>query len=280
MAGQERFDTGQNVAPVFEGWMRNPDGSFDFYFGYMNRNWVEEPIVPIGPNNSFSPGPADRGQLTFFYPRRNLFTFSVRVPKDWGPKQELVWTLTVHGKTEQAFGWLQSEWEIDPLVIAENARTRYGRTPEEISANQPPSIRVDPVQPVTLPKALALTAAVTDDGRPPPRPKRSPRKGLPTLSAPPAPVNLPTYKMPIPPANDLSVLWIVYRGPAKVTFEPTGYQAVKADQVNDAKKSGKAVTTARFTQPGTYVLRATAADGLTTTSADVTVTVTGTGAQR
>jgi hypothetical protein len=37
--GQTRFDSGQNVVPVYEGWIRNPDGSFDLVFGYFNRNF-------------------------------------------------------------------------------------------------------------------------------------------------------------------------------------------------------------------------------------------------
>ena len=65
-AGQERFSRDQNVAPVYEGWIKKADGTYDMYFGYLNRNWVEEPIVPVGPNNSLSPGPEDRGQPTYF----------------------------------------------------------------------------------------------------------------------------------------------------------------------------------------------------------------------
>ena len=34
---------------------------------------------------------------------------------------ELVWTLTTHGKTNQAKGWLQPEWEVDKDLIAKNA---------------------------------------------------------------------------------------------------------------------------------------------------------------
>jgi len=274
VTAQERYDTGQDVVPVYEGWVWNPDGSFQFHFGYLNRNWVEQPEIPIGENNSFSPGPPDRGQPTFFYPRRNLFTFSVTVPKDWGAKQELVWTLTVHGKTEHAYGWLQPEWEVDSLTVAENARTRYGRSSEEIAANHPPSITIDPVASASVSRPLTLTATIADDGLPALRPKRPSRPGLATLSTPPTPTNLPTYRQPLPPQNGLSVLWIVYRGPADVAFEPPGYQAAKVDG-GDAKKSGKTSTTARFVRPGTYVLRAIAADGLAMTPADVTVSVTG-----
>ena len=37
-----RRDSGQTIAPVFEGWEPNPDGTISMYFGYMNRNWKEE----------------------------------------------------------------------------------------------------------------------------------------------------------------------------------------------------------------------------------------------
>src|SRR5580698_4217022 len=65
--------TGQDVVPVFEGWESNPDGTFEMYFGYMNRNFEENLVIPIGAENGFSPGGADRGQPTFFYPRRQMF---------------------------------------------------------------------------------------------------------------------------------------------------------------------------------------------------------------
>src|SRR5579863_2168980 len=96
------YSSGQNASPAYEGWEENPDGSFNFLFGYMNRNWEEELDVPVGPDNTFDPGGPDRGQPTHFLPRRNRFVFKVRVPKDWGEK-ELIWTLTTKGKTEKAY---------------------------------------------------------------------------------------------------------------------------------------------------------------------------------
>src|ERR1043165_1350930 len=107
-AFEERDKGGQNIAPVFEGWEQNPDGTFNMVFGYFNRNWEEQPDIPIGPDNSISPGPADQGHPTHFYPRRNKFWFRVLVPKDFGRK-ELVWTLTVHGKTEKAYATLKPD---------------------------------------------------------------------------------------------------------------------------------------------------------------------------
>src|SRR5690606_6803795 len=58
------FNSGQSIAPAFEGWVRNDDGTFSLVFGYMNRNWEETPTIPVGEDNHFSPGPADRGQPT------------------------------------------------------------------------------------------------------------------------------------------------------------------------------------------------------------------------
>ena len=72
---QTSYQTGQHVEPAYEGWRPNPDGTFSFMFGYMNENWLEEPDVPVGENNFFAPGDADRGQPTRFLPRRNRFNF-------------------------------------------------------------------------------------------------------------------------------------------------------------------------------------------------------------
>ena len=57
---QTKFDSGQNVVPVYEGWIRNPDGSFDLVFGYFNRNYKEELVIPAGPDNMVEPGGPDR----------------------------------------------------------------------------------------------------------------------------------------------------------------------------------------------------------------------------
>ena len=79
-AQQMRYMTGQNVVPVFEGWERNADGSFNMVFGYMNRNYEEEVDVPVGPDNKLEPLDADQGQPAHFYARRQQFMFKVRVP--------------------------------------------------------------------------------------------------------------------------------------------------------------------------------------------------------
>ena len=65
------YSRGQNVAPSFEGWEQNSDGTFSLWFGYMNRNMDEKLHIPVGPNNKLEPAPIERGQPTYFQPRRN-----------------------------------------------------------------------------------------------------------------------------------------------------------------------------------------------------------------
>ena len=113
---QTRFARGQDVVPVYEGWLRNADGTFTFVFGYFNRNWEEELAIPAGPDNKLEPGQADRGQPTYFLPRRRSWLFRVQVPADWGQK-ELVWSITAHGRTEKAYASLMPQEEITERLI-------------------------------------------------------------------------------------------------------------------------------------------------------------------
>jgi hypothetical protein len=249
---QIRYATGQNVAPAFEGWEQNPDGTFSMVFGYLNRNYEEEIDIPIGPNNTIEPG-GDRGQPTHFYPRRQRFVFKVVVPKDWEKQQRVIWTLTTRGRTDQAKGWLQPEWELNDEVIAENSG---GGVLE--ANNEPPSLTVDAAPAVTLPDTLTLTASATDDGIP----KRSTRPGAsnansdPSLSGDQGPRRQP----------GVQIKWILYRGPGKVKFDADTSPA--ADGQAATLKS-----TVSFSAPGTYVLQAIASDGQLFSTQNVTVTV-------
>ena len=123
VSAQTRFaySSGQSLEPAYEGWVKNADGSYTLYFGYMNTNWLQEFDLPIGPGNQFEPGPADQGQPTHFYPRRNPFLFTVQVPNDYGSR-ELIWTLTANGQTRKAYASLKSDYEIDPQVILDRGR--------------------------------------------------------------------------------------------------------------------------------------------------------------
>ncbi len=246
-----KFSTGQDIVPVYEGWIRNRDGTLDMVFGYFNRNWKEEVAIPAGPENNIDPGGPDRGQPTYFLPRRQPFIFRVQVPQDWGQKT-LTWTITAHGHTEKAYGELLPVEEITERIIM----TRGNLNPGDDDPNQPPSIKIAPVEAASVTSPLTLTALVIDDGLPKPRPLPKPR----STTGPAGQINLTTGSRP----RGLTVTWLEYRGPAKVSFDPSGPIAVS---------DGKAVATARFAAPGKYVLRATANDGALSTRVDIAITV-------
>jgi hypothetical protein len=275
-----KFNSGQNIQPVFEGWVRNDDGTITMHFGYLNRNYVEELHVPIGPNNQIEPGGPDRGQPTYFYTRINRYAFTVTVPKDWDKKREVVWTLTANGKTDKAYGWLQPEWEISTDVILSNSALGVGARGRN-AGNQPPVVKIEAASQAAMGSPLTVTALVTDDGLPKPGAARRRtavgQETPPTLqNMPEAPVNVPSVqregnlgRRAAPPAG-LFVNWIVWRGPASVSFEPDKMPV----------KDGKAVTSVTFARPGEYVLRARATDGAETVARDVTVVVSEQGAAK
>jgi mono/diheme cytochrome c family protein len=151
-----RYNSGQPVVPVFEGWERLEDGTFDMVFGYLNRNHVEEVVVPVGPANNLEPEGPDLGQPAYFYPRVHHFVFRVNVPKDWGAK-EIVWTITANGKTEKAYGSLAPRWEIDPLVEIQNSGG--GGPDETVTTGRVPGITIEPV---ILPARTSSTARASE----------------------------------------------------------------------------------------------------------------------
>ncbi|HEV3141521.1 MAG TPA: hypothetical protein VGY57_13440 [Vicinamibacterales bacterium] len=265
---QTKFNSGQDVVPYFEGWIRNTDGSFDMVFGYFNRNWQEELAIAPGPNNSVvvpGQGGPDRGQPTYFLPRRQAWSFRVRVPANFG-KQEVTWTIVANGKKEVAFGTLEPVEEITERIIM----TRGGLNPGEEDPNKPPVVTIAPVANASAAAPVTLTALVTDDGLPKPREALSTRpagassvgRGASATDA--TRIQAQANSNATPRARGLTVSWMEVRGPAKVTFEKaTGLAVV----------DGKATVTAKFAAPGMYVLRASANDGALTTKADVTVMV-------
>ena len=253
-----RYVSGQNIQPVYEGWEPRKDGSYDLWFSYLNRNLGEDLIVPVGRENSMDPGGPDRGQPTYFYAGRREFVFKVNVPKDFG-KSELIWALNVRGDALKAVGSLIPVWEINTQLMV--SRTIPGARLDTLDQNHPPTLALDPITAVSLSGGATLRAVVTDDGVPGPRPSRPQRAG----GTPPPFLNAPLPAAPPGPPQGLSLAWMEYRGPAKVIFDPAGFSPVKSGE--------KAVATARFTEPGTYELRAVAHDSILETTQNVTVTV-------
>ena len=253
---QTKFDSGQDVVPVYEGWIRNPDSSFDLVFGYFNRNYKEELAIPAGPGNLIEPGGPDRGQPTYFLPRRRARLFRVRVPQDWG-QQVLTWTIAANGRTEKAYGDLLPVQEINERIIMSGGNTvAFG----DEDPNKPPAIIVSPPPRASVSNPVTLTATVTDDGLPKPRtpPVRAiaPARGR--------AIQGQTNSTAGVRSRGLTVTWFEYRGPARVTFEPAGSIPVT---------NGTATSSARFEAPGTYTLVATASDGQLSQRTDVTISV-------
>lgn len=279
---QLRYHSGQTIQPIFQGWSRNADGSFDMHFGYLNRNYIEELNVPIGPDNFIDMAGLDQiqRQPTYFHPRSHRKIFAVTVPADFGDR-EIVWSLNTQGKTLQAFGWLQSEWEID----------EYGGRQQdaEVLANQPPALTVSTASSVALSASLSLTAMVTDDGLPKPKPEPTEEElrqkeaaaNRPTQSRPPLltpaedaleiPVNVPDLSLTVrgnritarAPRDKLTVSYIVWRGAGNIITEP---------QFSEVE-NGSATTAITFSQPGEYELQVRAYDGAKSSYKFVTVNV-------
>jgi len=269
---QNAVAKGQNIAPVYEGWEPNPDGSFNLVFGYMNRNWDEEIDVPVGADNTLDPGGADQGQPTHFFPRRNRFVYRIHVPKDFGTK-EIVWTLVSHGKTEKAYGTLKPDYVIDDHVVMANigAGGQLGNTPDLVG-NIAPVLKVEGMKSRTVKagEPLSLVAVATDDGKPRVRPM---------------PPVLGGNRVLPNSATGLRLSWFVYRGPNTVTFDPP--QTKVWEDTRDGGNSpwsagwrtpplppeGKWTTQVTFRTPGKYVLRCLAHDGGLATYEDVAVVV-------
>lgn len=262
-----------NITPVYEGWLPNPDGSFELLFGYVNRDWSGETLIPIGTANTMEPGGPDLGQPTNFFPRRNRFTFQVHVPRDFGTR-EIVWTLTTKGRTDKAYGTLKPDYVLDDTSIMSNIGTGGGlSTTPDMVGNKAPILKVDGSRSrnAKVGEPVALAAIVTDDGKPN-------RKDMPALLG-------GSYMLPAT-ANGLRLSFFVYRGPGTaVTFDPP-----QAEVWEDTRDGGRSPWSAgfktppvpegntwharaTFAQPGTYVVRALAHDGGLWASEDVTVVV-------
>lgn len=293
-ARAQTYSRGQSISPAFEGWERDEDGQRYFLFGYMNRNWLEEIDVPIGPENYLSPGAADQGQPTHFLPRRNRFVFRVAVPAGFSDTDEMVWTLTVRGETERAHATLASDYFVDNLVKAsEQGAIGAGTSNPVIRSNQGPVLELEgeTKRKVRVGEPLELTAVATDDGIPP---RRNQVPIDPTLIAAARgsrpltqdPRWLPHQHLTVGSATGLRLSWYVYRGSGEVSFDPlqtkvwedtrTGANSPWAPlwEVPAVPEDGRWVVKATFHEPGEYTLRCLASDGALDATGEVHVTVT------
>ncbi len=230
--------SGTSITGAFEGWFKNPDGSFGLLLGYYNRNRDQELDLPIGPNNHIDPGGPDRGQPTHFLPGRGWGMFAVKVPADFG-ENKITWTIVANGKTTVIPASLKPDYEISPFVEA-----AVGNTPPVLtfelggpSVQGPQGLTTERSAKVGAP--LPLTVWVSDDAKF-------------TSSSGAKPENLG------PP---VTVHWTLYRGPAAVSFSNNRPAVEKIERKDSAAVfNGKATATATFSQPGEYILHIVAND--------------------
>lgn len=241
ISSQMQHARGQNVVPLYRGWFAGADGRTYATFEYLNRNSAETLDIPIGPDNRFSPGPADRGQPTHFLPGHRAGVFAVPLPE--GSTEELNWTLRIRGATLTIPSNLGRLYEIEGLVDPAGA----------YPGNTPPVVRLAPDGPsgqgpggltgsvvATAGEATALRVWATDDGLPP---LPDPDKVLRSLQA--------RYREADPDTGGMTVAWSKYRGSGTVSFADAALPVVE----------GVAETTATFDRPGDYMLRALVRDG-------------------
>ena len=234
---EPKHDSGQGVTGAFEGWYKNPDGTFNILIGYYNRNLKQDLEIPVGPNNKIEPGGPDQGQPTHFLPGRQWGVFTITVPKDFGDKR-LTWSITVNGKTNSIPVDIDPLWVVAPFVDAED------NTPPVISFDEGASTLQGPPHgfaksfTATVGEPLMLNVWVSDDAKVP----------VGALNAPKSPA--------------ASITWSKFRGPGTVTFAKEKPPAEKAEwkAPPPANFMGKASTTATFSEPGEYIIEVAAND--------------------
>lgn len=223
--------SGLTVTPAFEGWYKNPDGTFSISFGYYNRNAEEALEIPIGPDNFITPGDRNQGQPTHFEPKRHWGVFAVKVPADFGDKNKVVWTLSIRGQTWAIPGSLHPNWQIDAL----EGEAGSGNTPPvlKFDANGPEGsgpggVTAGPLS-TSVGKPLTLNVWAKDDGKAVGNITRDGRPGA-----------------------NVTLTWFKHQGPGSVTFSP---QSPRVDAAG-----GLATTAATFSAPGEYIVRVRAND--------------------
>jgi hypothetical protein len=192
----------QPIYPVYDGFLKNPDGSYTLSFAYFSHNADIVTIEPGAPN-AFAPTPGDRLQPTTFKPGHWRFQCVMVVPADFDGKMK--WTLTYGGiTTGTSERMLQSNWNLLEGAPA-LSKIDYAKVPKGVCVNRAPTVRVlgvtaRPNNPPTLTAALNeelnLFGSAHDEG--------------------------------LPRGQALAVEWKMLTGPGAVTFTIPGAARTKA----------------------------------------------------
>lgn len=162
----------QPIYPVYDGFLKNPDGSYTLAFAYFSHNADVVTIAPGAPN-AFAPTPGDRLQPTRFKPGHWRFQCVMVVPADFDGKMK--WTLTYGGVTTgTSERMLQSNWNLLEGAAA-LSKIDYAKVPKGVCLNRPPTVRVlgvtarpnhPPTLLVALGEELNLFGSAHDEGLP------------------------------------------------------------------------------------------------------------------
>jgi hypothetical protein len=274
-------NAGGPIYATFEGWGPLKDGTNALLLGYFNRNKTQTLDIPIGPDNNIEPGGPDMGQPTHFLTGRQYGMFAILVPKDFGNKK-LTWTINANGHKTAVQFWLNPPYWIEFFKNTANEneppRIKFAMGgPEYIG---PPRERTVATLTATVGQPLDLTAWAADqpptrlfgetpggDGAAAAAGARPAARPNPANEPPPAFIGGRVVSVAPAaggggaaaaaegrrPRGDIQVLWRKYRGPGDVKIAE---ESLALENGGDAKKFVEAKTTATFSAPGTYWLRA------------------------
>ncbi len=279
---------GEAVFPALEGWGPLLNGQNAIEVGYYNRNRDQTIDIPIGPNNRIEPGGPDMLQPTHFEPGRAWGVFAIPVPKDFGNKK-ITWTIVANGQTSKVeFGLVPPYW-IDFFKNAAKGNTpptiKFAPNGPEMSG-PPTAVSLNLTATVGQPLELKLWAKDTpntydpEEGLPDNlRAANNPRgRGRGGAAADPAAAaaaargrggrgDAQNFDLTAAQARggsgrggrgaastaDVTVTWKIHRGDKPVKFAD---EAIRLEHYGDWTLWMEAKTTATFSAPGEYMLRA------------------------
>jgi hypothetical protein len=144
LAGALRAQQNQPIYPAYDGFVKNPDGSYTLSFAYFSHN-ADVVTIPPGATNSFAPSPGDRMQPTVFKPGHWRFQCVMVVDAELADKVR--WTLSHAGTTTATSEhMLQSNWNLVEGA-AELSKIDYQKVPRGVCLNRAPQVRVLGVTP-------------------------------------------------------------------------------------------------------------------------------------
>lgn len=242
LPSEPRRGFGASVTGAYEGWFTNADGTHTLLVGYFNRNSSQELDVPIGPDNRIEPGGPDLGQPTHFLPGRRHGMFTIVVPKAFTADQRLTWTLVANAQTTSIPLRLNPDYEVSPFT-------------DVAVKNTPPVIQWEQNGPSIQGPVAMLSSAVSRNT------SISSPLALTVFASDDAKYASGTMAVPLKPPPPVRLAWSKYRGPGTVTFDKADppVDTISGGAVN-VPFSGTSTTTAKFSEPGDYVLHLTAMD--------------------